>query len=90
MVGRVRPVALPNHLPMSCLAVPSLYILATAAFTLVFAAPAAAVWGLRGIVLGVVLGELVLAFTLWIQWRRHSGAVSTSRQERPLAETVID
>jgi O-antigen/teichoic acid export membrane protein len=64
--------------------------LATAAFTIVFAAPAAALWGLRGIVLGVVLGEVILASTLWIQWRRHAGAASTSRHEGPLAETVID
>jgi len=63
---------------------------ATAVFTLLFAPPAAALWGLRGITLGIVLSEVVLASTLWIQWRRHVGAAMVSSHGPPVAETVVE
>jgi O-antigen/teichoic acid export membrane protein len=63
---------------------------ATAVFTLVFAPPAAAFWGLRGITLGVVLGEVVLASALWIQWRRHLSGAARRPLNVGVAETVVD
>jgi O-antigen/teichoic acid export membrane protein len=62
---------------------------ATAVFTLVFAMPAAALWGLRGITLGIVLGEVVLASALWIQWRRHLSDAPLHPQNA-VVETVVD
>lgn len=52
--------------------------LSAAGFTLVAAPVAAVLGGLRGIAVGIVLGEIVLASALWIQWVRQVGSAGES------------
>lgn len=64
--------------------------LSKACFTVVFAPLAAAFWGLRGITIGVVLGEVVLACALWIEWQRHVSVADASRRHVRVTESVAD